>query len=695
MDIANTIAFQPTNLRHVPDQQLQEVIQAIYTDLTAIRSDVLGRELANFKQKFSEVLSDANAIVEQELTPLIDNKDYSIEQIRKCRLNLLAAYSAKIDVFIEEDLPHLGQQLESLSQEFYHRFSEIVVKQPKVLVLELSAERLVSVPGDSKVERKAKRRKRTFKFTGTPKVSLPFQGMVKYHFEHAGLNLIKRFQHKLGESTYGFQSALRVAFIECLSMLEALAEDEDKVLVMFKQQLANLEALLESQHEYLAAFLQEGNIHLVNLIASDTSKVGAPDLARQMKAKPVDEAAQRQEVEGFAHYWLKNQRCASIQNGVDISLHRIGYALKALAKRLKEEIKTSVFGHAGQMIEAAQQRVETLNNCLANQHLQFDDLPTYDFSEGVAYNDLVVSEIMSEIKNLVEELPESLEALDELSRQNFGQQQGKEVNTFSIDLLHIADYLIDQQVQLPIEGALQTIPVNCMKNLAQLMQHMRLVSFSMDAQVPDTDKLATLQEVVAKSNEILSVAKSKVDQLESAAIEQLDHIFDAAIANLNATYIIHEARTLETASKASFKRTRRLRRWNDLQAYLSKLWTTLLAVFNDKRDELNQTDFERQNKLSQNLHAKMRAFVEALSPEVDVLDQLPVYYQQLFTGKHAPRADFLNHRDREQHQFEKALRRIQEGANGGILVLGDALAGKTLFSEVVARKHCSGKSAQN
>ena len=101
-------------------------------------------------------------------------------------------------------------------------------------------------------------------------------------------------------------------------------------------------------------------------------------------------------------------------------------------------------------------------------------------------------------------------------------------------------------------------------------------------------------------------------------------------------------------------------------------------------------DFNNRNKQTLNTNAVLKTFVEQVSPKGNISSELPFYYQQLFVGKHAPKLEFLQHREYELNESQIAINRIKNGVKGGILVLGESLSGRTFFSEIVAKEQGQG-----
>lgn len=84
---------------------------------------------------------------------------------------------------------------------------------------------------------------------------------------------------------------------------------------------------------------------------------------------------------------------------------------------------------------------------------------------------------------------------------------------------------------------------------------------------------------------------------------------------------------------------------------------------------------------------------DKVTPEGERLNQLPHYYQNLFSGRSSIGENFWVARNVEERQAVKAMDRYRSGHRGGILVLGERNSGKTAFCRFITDKHGEGRKA--
>ncbi|MCX2744566.1 hypothetical protein OO013_11855 [Mangrovivirga sp. M17] len=80
------------------------------------------------------------------------------------------------------------------------------------------------------------------------------------------------------------------------------------------------------------------------------------------------------------------------------------------------------------------------------------------------------------------------------------------------------------------------------------------------------------------------------------------------------------------------------------------------------------------------------SFVEKISPDRKIIGKLPVYYQNLFSGRSFVSGDFWVERPEEMAVANQAYKRHQKGLSGGLIILGERNAGKTALARQIANK---------
>lgn len=115
---------------------------------------------------------------------------------------------------------------------------------------------------------------------------------------------------------------------------------------------------------------------------------------------------------------------------------------------------------------------------------------------------------------------------------------------------------------------------------------------------------------------------------------------------------------------------------NDLKTSVSQIITKILY----SRSELlliARKITESDSRVS--LNQKVLNLAESVSPGEKVMNQLPLFYRNLFSGRSSISEDFWVKREIDEELFETAIRRYNSGHHGGILIIGERNSGKTTF----------------
>jgi hypothetical protein len=94
-----------------------------------------------------------------------------------------------------------------------------------------------------------------------------------------------------------------------------------------------------------------------------------------------------------------------------------------------------------------------------------------------------------------------------------------------------------------------------------------------------------------------------------------------------------------------------------------------------------------ENKTLRSPSENILDFVDEVSPKQNVMEKLPHYYKNLFSGRSSISEDFWVSREHEEAMFSKAVKRFQSGIRGGVMILGERNSGKTAFCRYAAKQH--------
>ena len=115
---------------------------------------------------------------------------------------------------------------------------------------------------------------------------------------------------------------------------------------------------------------------------------------------------------------------------------------------------------------------------------------------------------------------------------------------------------------------------------------------------------------------------------------------------------------------------------------------SILNYFVQKQQDLTASTYKRKYKIAVSEQGILGDFMDAVSPKAE----LPFYYQQLYSTSTYSEGGAIENRRAEVEQIESAIKRINEGASGAIVIVGSSGSGKSFLTTHVANFLLKGKT---
>ncbi|HUW93216.1 MAG TPA: hypothetical protein VMV74_08635 [Bacteroidales bacterium] len=84
---------------------------------------------------------------------------------------------------------------------------------------------------------------------------------------------------------------------------------------------------------------------------------------------------------------------------------------------------------------------------------------------------------------------------------------------------------------------------------------------------------------------------------------------------------------------------------------------------------------------------KLLDLIDQVSPDTKVIERLPQFYKNLFSGRSSIIEDFWIGREADEEMFMAGIDRNNAGYKGGIMIIGDRNSGKTAFCRYISERH--------
>ncbi len=626
---------------------------------------------------------------------------------KQVRINGKASFS-EIERRLFSDLKSLwdefSDQLDIVSQYIktgtveYIRDCDTLVEEVPMHVIKQHDEVALVVVGEDNWEVKREKYQQKVKswITGTsPSIKVQFRSLFYYRLWRMFLPNLYSLEKSLSIAGYYVNNALDSMLRECrleITQIEYSNTPEQQLKVCeerIKSIFLDYQKLLDQQSTYFSDYLVSLSQKFLLLLENDISRWDANHLTNEQALKPE---SLRSHLSRFPAIWLHNQKMFMQYGYAGIELMKLHNQFDRLTEKVQFEIQIAFFKGALSNLREIKNSLEILEKAVeagSIDQLAPTTFPTENFRVETDYQ--ILEGLRNQTRIVLENLVESIPLVRPSSLTQFLAAEKDKVETFSCPLQNTVDYLLETHFYAPLTVLLTSIPQKFKKIYFQVQDATRLIEFSLpevDPKKPET--LVSLKEVLEKANIQIESGETALENLQEEIEHTIDASADNTMAQLNPENIALQAEQLR----------RRLVGRERLRG-INKVYTQIIEntgewrkeiqkIWGRTRDDIVIAEFERSRKPFINPYARIQSFVESVSPSRSMLQALPFYYVQLFSGgQSAPQSQFPN-REQEFALARDAAKRMKYGG-GGMVVIGEHLAGKTYLSEGIASQLFDGK----
>jgi amino acid transporter/DNA replication protein DnaC len=377
--------------------------------------------------------------------------------------------------------------------------------------------------------------------------------------------------------------------------------------------------------------------------------------------------------------WIKNDEIMAATTIMDLSLLSFRNRVSTVVRRYKDNNRLAVSNGLLDELEELSGFLQDFKPEAKIPSFNVKDLPF--FSESWSR---LAEEVRSSINDLVETVDIGVqEEADELPTKGLVPVQTK-----TVSLRRLVDYFFESNFFGPMEDKFAQVVDQFQKVLHTSKDIYRLISIQQHQEGDETTESFDVETVIKgaleRMTDALDLGKITLTEFEQSIDECLRDTFE----NLNlfsiadsATHMDRQMRDKRGSKVVTFAKiwfeqfSRRLVDFNTSLIYRRASALTYLKRRSLEK-EIDHSDVDR-----------LLEFVESVSPQPEVVNQLPFYYKHIFLGKPVITKDFWIGRQEELLQGSKALKRFNSGHLGGIAIVGEPGSGKTALSRYIANRH--------
>jgi len=497
----------------------------------------------------------------------------------------------------------------------------------------------------------------------------------------------------------------------------------------------------------LAAIIGDSLKQTIGLISEDIGRVDINGLMRRRQQMQINSGEKlRKKIAEIPNNWYRNQTLFFNAALMDLLLQTAQNNLGIVVQKVMSKIKDTYHQNVLENLEKDHNRLqEFVTQINEDPFAEFKNSRTdWGYARDKVFYKEINDKLLVDIKETINLFPDSIEIMGEprpgkgkRSLDLFEEKQYEKVESISISLNRLLNYLIQTHLSEPIRQQLNTVPEKFEKTISIADDVIRLISFSLNnpdrdfstngtsggGQLIDEKSKGESKEsqeegdlktsIIDFVNEGDARIKNEISRTKEQKRRTLNKISDAlnkTIDSLEPDVIIASAGNLKDYIKKSKKR-RSVSDWikevkPGLRKKTAKIWyrksESLLAArklsISSGRLSISAALWKGDEDEGELRLDEFLNIVEDVSPNHKVLDNLPFYYRQLFLGKQNVDRAFWTGRKQALADAKKAILRFRRGLTrddmfsvGGLLILGEQNSGKTYLSQYISGRYFNKK----
>ena len=517
--------------------------------------------------------------------------------------------------------------------------------------------------------------------------TLPFQRILAYELRTVYLKNFHAYLQALGMATYGFSeetSRLLLEGFACLrGMMRTEAPDPGAGQATLDALFARYFAHLDQQTGAFGQYLEEFHRLFALRLGRDLLQ---PDIRTLVRRLPPDTDKLYARVRGFSQRWEQNQAGFHEYLHTNLDLLQVHNHLLWLYDGITDEMRLRCFEGPLAELRRVRENLRRLRQAVeAGEQPREQKLAFHTENILIFPDDRIVEGVTAHLKYVLERLPESVRLIRKQSREALAKGRGSSAERLPISLTETVTFLTETYFVAPLQEILDGLPRTFKQVYHQVQDAIRLISFNLTSDEGDANRPENhLESLLDRVDQQVAAAEERLCGIRADAEARLQHSLQETLGQLSAHRLVEQGEQLRRHIRGERRRQGIRRLGEDLRQRLRDRLGQVATLWGRTREDMRRAGFEAAHLHERNPFARLQNFLDRVSPRPAVLEQLPFYYKQLFTGQQTVGRTLLPNREREWARAQKAAERMRDRQGAGLLVVAEAMSGKTYFCEQVA-----------
>ena len=438
--------------------------------------------------------------------------------------------------------------------------------------------------------------------------------------------------------------------------------------------------------------IYEGLLHDLQAFSHHLESTGAniksSDFYTQLKNDPtlVDD------ISGFPVIWEKNL-------SLFINKAVLDFYILSLKSRIHSKIKKSHFDFTSSLANGMMRQLNDFQS-FAKQLLEKSApgslirTPRLDHAQLMATPVVeIYRSLYAEIGELLDDIPEKMDITAEQLGDKFRETAFEEAARLSVSVRKTLEYYISTELIDYTNKHCNDAEQQLKQYAAGVKDMVRLLNFSLDNQGKD-DAAGEQAYRDQQSLELIKVFSGNLDAEKIKIHRIAEEVERAFETGLKRSFEPLSSATISKTSLAVRKKSREAeqaefsgnlhRQWQKAKELTRNRFVDLL--YSKSEGQLWFSHFDKPETPYSRSNKDLLTFAEAITPDENILKELPFYYATLFSGQSGTGDDFWVGMEREMSESVLAVQRFKAGFPGALIITGARSSGKSSLSKRVAER---------
>jgi len=395
-------------------------------------------------------------------------------------------------------------------------------------------------------------------------------------------------------------------------------------------------------------------------------------------------------IAAYGQYWVRNQKLLHKNYETNQQLTKVSIRLQREKEAAVRRLQDEYIGKIIQVIEHLQSVVELIRERMVEpEEKDWSPLILHQ-QDDYTNTDAVLWRFTDAARSLTQGLPQEIALMDEASRNNFSKEQDDRVDTISLPLSEIVNYLIDYHFTTPFQRQLVLLRQQLNQVSGTSNNYGSLLNYGLESLKSEPNQ-KELEEILHKADTELKQLAASVETIFRATEAEIKEKYEATEALLDIDQIVLQSEELSQHVRKENRR-RGLEEWRQrLEGSFSGVQQDISGFIKRKQEEVAIVRREQLRETMRTDADRLRHYQEQLCcpPQTE---KPPFYYRQLFSGRHINLNRPSTERNIELQQVRKAVHYQQQGLEGAMMITGLPLSGKSFFVEYISRHELRGQA---